>query len=73
MAGALTPPLCYPSLFFGFSFLLPELKKRKELLKDVTSESPDLEKGGSQVAGARPRVYASLQDACNLIPGTPVL
>lgn len=71
MAGILTLPLYYLSLFFGFSFLLHELKKRKGLLKDVTFESIDLENGGFQVAGALPRVYVSLQDVCNLIPGTP--
>lgn len=56
--------IIYP-LFFGFSFLLPELKKRKEPLTDVTFESSVTENGGCPS-----RAYASLQDACNLTPGT---
>lgn len=40
--------IIYP-LFFGFSFLLPELKKRKEPLTDVTFESSVTENGGPQV------------------------
>jgi len=47
-AGTLTTLLSTP-LFFGFSFLLPELKKRKEPLTNVTFESSVTENGGSQV------------------------
>lgn len=70
VVGTLTLPPYYLPLFFDFSFLLPELEKRKEPLNDVTFESTDLENGGSQVAECPPQDLCFSAGCLQSDPGT---